>query len=342
MDFAKLDDILEHIASQHRLPAREVLDRWLETRQVHVPNGWRLLNGIPCIIGGLTALLGTLEGQGRNFPWKTLPTILACHGCILQNYPENILMPGERCATVARSKGIHDLFVHERSVLADALKKDTLTIKSVTTLDARKDLMASCVPVIIREAPVGDPLIICGRREFADGRIDRLGLACLDDTSPSNSHPVSSRQWRPRVFIEVTLPPPSWRLNGTRECSPVLSTNDSSDLVLQITCLSPHAMATKDDGTVEDVEDGAEVDELLGLQETLFAFTERHLGVLTRRDTMSESHDLVYHLKEVSGKLMPHYSSSFSSPSTPSLSGFNPTDRIRTTIVKITWCATDF
>ncbi|KAG1745413.1 uncharacterized protein EDB91DRAFT_1080333 [Suillus paluster] len=270
MDFAKLDDILERITSQHRLPVQEVLDRWLEMRRVCVPDGWRLLDGIPCIIGGLTALL-------------------ACRGCILQYYPENILMPSERCATVARSKGIHDLSLREHLVLADTLKKDTLTVKSVTTLDAHKDLMVLCVPVMIGETPVGDPLIIHGRHKFANGWINRLGLASPDDTSPSNSHPASSHQRRPHVFIEVTLPPPSWRLNGTREhspvlgtndsseCSPVLSTNNSSDLVPQITCLSPHAMATEDDGTVEDiiiedkeatVEDEVEVDELLGLQES--------------------------------------------------------------------------
>lgn len=58
MDFTKLDYQLEHIASQNGLPAETVLEKWLEKRQVSDPDGWRSLQDIPCIIGGLSALLG--------------------------------------------------------------------------------------------------------------------------------------------------------------------------------------------------------------------------------------------------------------------------------------------
>lgn len=62
MDFTKLDYILEHIAAQNGLPAETVLERWLERRQVSDPDRWRSLDGIPCIVGGLSALLGEFDG----------------------------------------------------------------------------------------------------------------------------------------------------------------------------------------------------------------------------------------------------------------------------------------
>ncbi|KAG1851786.1 hypothetical protein C8R48DRAFT_777740 [Suillus tomentosus] len=157
MDFTQLDYMLERMASRYKVDAQEVLDKWLEKREVRDPEGWRLLEGIPCIVGGLTALLGTLEGRGGNFPWKTLPTVLARRGCILENYPEDVLMPGERRSTLAKSKGIHDLTIHERFKLANALKNDALTVKSVAT-DARKSLTTSRVPVIVGEAPIANSL----------------------------------------------------------------------------------------------------------------------------------------------------------------------------------------
>ncbi|KAG2336111.1 hypothetical protein BDR05DRAFT_1006160 [Suillus weaverae] len=134
MDLTQLDHILERLASRYKVDAQEVLDKWLESRQVRDPEGWRLLDGIPCIIGGLTVLL-------------------THRGCILQNYPDNILLPGERHPTLVKSKGIHNLTMYERFKLADALKKNALTVKSVAT-DACKGLTASRVPVIVGEAPI--------------------------------------------------------------------------------------------------------------------------------------------------------------------------------------------
>ncbi|KAG1897284.1 uncharacterized protein F5891DRAFT_921674, partial [Suillus fuscotomentosus] len=107
---------------------------------------------------------------------------LAYHGCILGNYLENILMPGERRATLAKSKGIHDLSLHERRILANALKDDVLTIKSVA-VDAHKTLMASRDPVIVGEAPLADSPHTRGRRGFANGKIDRRGSTRLHSAS---------------------------------------------------------------------------------------------------------------------------------------------------------------
>ncbi|KAG0695222.1 hypothetical protein DFH29DRAFT_1005651 [Suillus ampliporus] len=285
MDFAQLDYVLEHIASRHRVEAQEVLDKWLERRRVHDPDRWRLLDGIPCIVGGLTALLGPLEGRGGNFPWKTLPTVLARHGCILGNYLENILMPGESRATLAKSKGIHDLSLHEWRILVDALKNNALTVKSIAT-DAHKSLMASRIPVIVEEAPITDSPHTCGQRGFANGQIDRLGLTHLDNTSPSTSHAMSSNRRRLCVFIEVPLTPPSWRSKVIRQCSPwrlkaiqqrsLVFGPNHSDLIPQIAVIKGNGVeggAIKD-GAIDDEEtvsnitaDEEEIDELLGSQE---------------------------------------------------------------------------
>ncbi|KAG2756202.1 hypothetical protein P692DRAFT_20715896, partial [Suillus brevipes Sb2] len=72
-------------------------------------------------------------------PWKTLPKVPAHHGYILKNYPKDILMPGERCPIVVRSKGIHNLTTLERFKLVDALKNNVLTIQYIPT-DACKSL----------------------------------------------------------------------------------------------------------------------------------------------------------------------------------------------------------
>ncbi|KAG1748022.1 hypothetical protein EDD22DRAFT_958179 [Suillus occidentalis] len=100
---------------------------------LQVDTGWKSLNGIPCIMGGITALVasvgGTLHGRtSHNFPWKTLPKELAWLGCHLINYSDDTLMPGKTQPTLIRSKGIHDLTLPHRVNLVNALKMGTLTI----------------------------------------------------------------------------------------------------------------------------------------------------------------------------------------------------------------------
>jgi hypothetical protein len=58
MDFTQLDSILQRVSSRYKVDEQEVLDKWMEKREVRDPESWRQLEGIPCIAGGLTALLG--------------------------------------------------------------------------------------------------------------------------------------------------------------------------------------------------------------------------------------------------------------------------------------------
>ncbi|KAG2156681.1 uncharacterized protein EDB93DRAFT_1062082, partial [Suillus bovinus] len=101
---------------------------------------------------------------------------LARHGCVIHNYPENVLAPGERRSTLLRSKGIHDLTLPSRAILADALKNNLLTVQHITTEKTCRRLLASHEPIILGEAPAPESPHTRGRRVFVDGRIDRKGL----------------------------------------------------------------------------------------------------------------------------------------------------------------------
>jgi hypothetical protein len=149
--------------------------------------------------------------------------------------------------------------MYERFRLVDALKKNTLTVKSVAT-DARKGLTASRVPVIIGEAPINS-LHTRGRRMFANGRIDRRGLTRLRGTSPSTSGPTSSNSRRLRMFVEVPLAPPSWRLKAVQQHSPDVGPNHS-DLIPQITAINNEDTGVSNPAT----EDEGEVDQLVSSQ----------------------------------------------------------------------------
>ncbi|KAG1839147.1 hypothetical protein DFJ58DRAFT_733506 [Suillus subalutaceus] len=164
----------------------ELVDKAVSTEEdpgvssLQVDAGWKSLDGIPCIMGGITALVasvgGTLRGRTSNdFPWKTLPKELARLGCRLVNYPDDTLMPGEIRPTLIRSKGIHDLTLPHRVNLVNALKMGTLTIQAMTNDTARKRLTMSWDPVIIAEAPSYRSNHSRARRVFANGDIDFRG-----------------------------------------------------------------------------------------------------------------------------------------------------------------------
>lgn len=151
--------------------------------------------------------------------------------------------------------------MYERFKLADALKKNALTVKSVAT-DARKGLMASRVPVIVGEAPINS-LHTRGRRMFANGRIDRRGLIRLHNTSPSTSGPTvtSSNSRRLRMFVEVPLAPPSWRLKVIQQHLPVAGPSHSN-LIPQIAAINNEDTGVSNPAT----EDEGEIDQLVSSQ----------------------------------------------------------------------------
>ncbi|KAG1817617.1 uncharacterized protein BJ212DRAFT_1218736, partial [Suillus subaureus] len=101
---------------------------------------------------------------------------LARCGCVIHNYPENVLMPGERCTMLLKSKGIHDLTLSSWAILMDALKNNSLTMQHITTGNACQRLLASCEPIILGEAPAPESPHTRGWCMFIDGRIDRKGL----------------------------------------------------------------------------------------------------------------------------------------------------------------------
>ncbi|KAG1856732.1 hypothetical protein F4604DRAFT_1931721 [Suillus subluteus] len=194
MDFARLDTLLNRIALQRGVPSETLLAEWLERREDTDLEDWKQLSGIPCIIGGLNALLGMLDGRGGTFPWKTLPAVLARRGCTLHHYPENVLMPGEKRPSLVRSKGINDLTICEWDLLANALRLNLITIQHVANNDTRRKIQASRKPIIFGEAPEYDSQNLRGRHAFLNGRIDRKGLARLTmvETSPEPSLVLSS------------------------------------------------------------------------------------------------------------------------------------------------------
>ncbi|KAG2336748.1 hypothetical protein BDR05DRAFT_896324 [Suillus weaverae] len=211
-------------------------------------------------------IAGKVDRRGGNFAWKTLPALLAKRGYVIHNYPEHTLMPGEKRTTLVQSKGIHDLLLRERDVLANALKDNSLTIQHITADDACRRLLCSRDPVIIGEAPGSELCYSHDRRQFFDSRIDRKGLLRL--ISPAPSPTPSHRHYRRlqrrrlvsptpssvpshcpkhRMFVEVPLPPPSWRLTATQQPPPIAlpaGQHHTSELIPEIVSLTQHSRMT--------------------------------------------------------------------------------------------------
>ncbi|KAG2054504.1 hypothetical protein BDR06DRAFT_1007679 [Suillus hirtellus] len=240
------------------------------TTGLQVDEGWKALDRIPCIMGGLTALVasvgGTLCGRAQNnFPWRTLPKELARLGYFLINYPNETLMPGEIRPSLTRSKGIHDLTIPHRDNLVNALN-DT----------ARTRLIMSKDPIIIGEAPTHRSFHSHGQRAFTNGDFDQNGPPCL---AAFPTIPLTCR--RVEVFVEISrLPPrpasraiscpPPWPASGAISRPPpwpvsrvVQSTRHSSlthanDLIPPITAVeqsvlsSEYADDTDDESTSPD------------------------------------------------------------------------------------------
>jgi hypothetical protein len=60
-----------------------------------------------------------------QFKWGTLPRELANVGAIISNYPTNCRLPGAGEGSDARSKGISELTLNERRMMAQSLSQET-------------------------------------------------------------------------------------------------------------------------------------------------------------------------------------------------------------------------
>ncbi|KAG1743327.1 uncharacterized protein EDB91DRAFT_1247408 [Suillus paluster] len=232
---------------------RTLVDAAVSTEEVEVSEAteryqagdrWKTLDAIPCIKGGITALVASLGGTlhaptHTGFPWMTLPKELARLGYVLVNYPDETLVPGEKRPTLSRSKGICDMTVHHRHSLINALKTGTLTIQEVTSGAARTRLTTSNDPVIIGEAPPPRSVHSRGRRVFANGRIDRKGLprVVLPPALPTPRRPI-------QVSVEITQPPPSLASRAVHKASQPSAT-DTKDLILSIASVDGSASGSE-------------------------------------------------------------------------------------------------
>jgi hypothetical protein len=76
---------------------------------------------------------------GQLFPWKKALGLLADAGLVWENYPENVLLPGDLPMKGTKSKGINDLTVDEQKRLLNAEhdKHHPMHIKKVS--EARRE-----------------------------------------------------------------------------------------------------------------------------------------------------------------------------------------------------------
>ena len=80
--------------------------------------------------------MDTTKLRGFNFPWKTLLAFLVEKGLVMEGYPHDILMPGEKRSATSRMKGLNSLMLPQKRVLASSLCAKQVTIKRVA--DSRK------------------------------------------------------------------------------------------------------------------------------------------------------------------------------------------------------------
>ena len=84
----------------------------------------------------LTSYLGargvdTTKLRGANFPWKTLLAFLVEKGLIMEGYPHDVLMPGEKQSATSHMKGLNSLTLPQKCILASSLRAKQVTLRKV-------------------------------------------------------------------------------------------------------------------------------------------------------------------------------------------------------------------
>lgn len=68
---------------------------------------------------------------GANFPWKTLLSFLVEKGLVMEGYPHDVLMPGQKQSATSQMKGLNSLTLPQKRVLASSLRAKQVTLKRV-------------------------------------------------------------------------------------------------------------------------------------------------------------------------------------------------------------------
>ncbi|KAG2076592.1 hypothetical protein BDR04DRAFT_1149033 [Suillus decipiens] len=94
---------------------------------------------------------------------------------IIRGYPEDVLLPGNFHRT--SNKGIANLTLKETGIFVVALKEGSMQVKKVSEAMQAK-LLTSEMPILEGAPPTEDCIHRGGRRLFANGQSDCLGLPC--------------------------------------------------------------------------------------------------------------------------------------------------------------------
>ncbi|KAF8429926.1 hypothetical protein L210DRAFT_3651902 [Boletus edulis BED1] len=134
---------------------------------------------LPFIKASLTTLIVCAGGdvskfKPGNFPWTSVPAILASQSLVMRGWPASVSMPGDRGGT-SKAKGITILKKAERLALCSALESKEITIEKVHEPIEKRALAYGESPVIIGAPPPADSRQERAQRIFSNLAIDFNG-----------------------------------------------------------------------------------------------------------------------------------------------------------------------
>ncbi|KAF8127438.1 hypothetical protein EV363DRAFT_1076667, partial [Boletus edulis] len=100
-----------------------------------------------------------------NFPWTSVPAILASQGLVMQGWPALVSMPGDR-GGVSKAKGITILKKAEWLALCSMLESQEITIEKVHEPVEKRVVAYGESPVIIGAPPPADSRQECAQHIF--------------------------------------------------------------------------------------------------------------------------------------------------------------------------------